>query len=275
MPQPFPDLGEWRQTRDALHAYSRVLGAFRRQLVPPHPRWWHASLQVATQGLSTGPISVPGESPVEALALTLNLRRSRLTLEVDGEGRHELALLAAPSALELGEQALSWLRELGLELEPDSSLWRDAGPRSYDPEAANRYLRALLEVARVFSTVRESLAGKTGPVQLWPHHFDLSFEWFGSRQVEWEEEGQSKVSPTQIGFGFSTGDVSHPEAYFYANPWPFEDLFLEGALPDGARWQTAGWQGALLPYPHVRRRGPDLLRAFLRTVYEVTAPRLS
>jgi hypothetical protein len=55
-----PALPESTGTRDALHAYSRVLGGLRRQLTPAHPRWWHASLRVGRGELTTGPIPVTG-----------------------------------------------------------------------------------------------------------------------------------------------------------------------------------------------------------------------
>lgn len=275
MSQRFPDLGDWLQTRDTLHAYSRLLGAVRRLLMPPHPRWWHISLELASQGLTTGQIPAPTEARGGDLELTLNLRRSRLALGADGDSRHELSLLAAPTATELGQEVVAWLRRLGIESGPERSLWVDDGERSYDPEAATRFLRALLEVEKVFERVRSTLSGETGPIQLWPHHLDLSFEWFGSRRVEYEEEGEARETSAQIGFGFSTGDDSHPEAYFYATPWPFEEPFLEGSLPAAARWQTVGWQGGLLPYTLVRRDGPEALSGFLRAVYEIAAPHLN
>ncbi len=188
MSQRFPDLGDGLQTRHTLHAYSRLLGAVRRLLMPPHPRWWHISLELAPQGLTTGQIPAPSEARVGNLELTLNLRRSRLALGADGDPQHE---------------------------------------------------------------------------------------WFGSHRVEHEQEGEARETTAQLGFGFSTGDDSHPEAYFYATPSPFEEPFLEGSLPAAARWQTVGWQGGLLPYTLVRRDGPEALSGFLRAVYETAAPHLN
>ncbi len=126
-----------------------------------------------------------------------------------------------------------------------------------------------------FEQARGDFAGETGPIQLWPHHFDLSFEWFGTRMEHYEEEGERVEAPAQIGFGFSTGDDSHSGAYFYANPWPFEEALLRSPLPGAASWHTEGWQGGLLPYSAVRRRGERELMAFLRAVYGAASPLLS
>jgi len=82
-------------------------------------------------------------------------------------------------------------------------------------------------------------------------------------------------APAQLGFGFSTGDDSHPGAYYYANPWPFEKEFCEASLPEGARWHSEGWEGSLLPYEAVMPEGSDLLACYLQRVYEVASPRLT
>ena len=275
MTLPFPDLGDWFQTRDTLHAYARVLAAVRRQLTPPHPRWWHASLRVATEGLTTGQVAAPSEAAVGSFELCLNLERNLLTLDTSGQVSYEESLLDAPTAAQLGGQVLTWLRDLGIESGPDLSQWVDDGSRAYDPAAASRFHAAIIEIERVFEAVRSDLIGEKGPIQLWPHHFDLSFEWSGERRVEYEEDGETREAPAKIGFGFSTGDGSHPEAYFYANPWPFEESFEESPLPSGARWHSEGWQGGLLPYSDVRRGGPESLARFLRAVFEIAAPRLN
>ena len=88
MTLPFPDLGDWFQTRDTLHAYARVLGAVRRQLTPPHPRWWHASLRVNTEGLTTGQVAAPSEAAVGSFELCF-----RGALEQRGMAGRSAALL--------------------------------------------------------------------------------------------------------------------------------------------------------------------------------------
>jgi len=43
-------------TKDALHAYARVVGAWLKTCQPKRKHWWHASLRPSLSGLSTGVI---------------------------------------------------------------------------------------------------------------------------------------------------------------------------------------------------------------------------
>ena len=113
-----------------------------------------------------------------------------------------------------------------------------------------------------------------GPVQLWPHGFDLAFEWFGTRTETYEENGQITEYPSQINLGFyPAGD----RPYFYSNPWPFEGDVLTGEpLPHGAEWHTDGWQGSVLHYDLLTGI-PDAntkLLEYAKRVHELASPTL-
>jgi hypothetical protein len=99
----------------------------------------------------------------------------------------------------------------------------------------------LVSTNQVFKKHIATLSGDVGQVQLWPHHFDLAVEWFGTRVVEYQEGDEVQEYPSQLNLGLSPGDSGHPEPYFYSNPWPFEkDQLLDKSLPEGARWFTEG-----------------------------------
>jgi Family of unknown function (DUF5996) len=273
MTDPLPDLTGWEPTRDTLHRYARILGAVRRTLVPPHPLWWHISLQVEARGLTTGPMPAPGGGGT--LVLRLDLLAHRLELDACGE-RRSLPLDAGLTATALGRRVLAALAEGRLAVAVDEGKFADDDPRPYRPAAAEAYLGAVRRVDAAFRQTARQLAGDTGPVQLWPHHFDLSFEWFGDRKVKDEgEEGEEVESRAQIGFGFSPGDESHAAPYFYANPWPFEAAFTTAPLPPGAEWYEEAWEGSRLPYAAARQAGEGRLREYLRAVYDAAAPSLS
>jgi hypothetical protein len=123
---------------------------------------------------------------------------------------------------------------------------------SMTADAAGRFFTALVKADRVLKKHRASLTGNTGPVQLWPHGFDLAMEWYGTRVERTEEGGQTKELPAQLNLGFYPGE-DDDSSYFYSNPWPFDgDKLLGRALPEGASWHTEGWQGAMLPYAALR-----------------------
>jgi len=146
--------------------------------------------------------------------------------------------------------------------EMEGEKYENDEPRVYDPEAASSFRDVLIRTSRVLGLHKSGLTGETGPIQLWPHNFDLAFEWFGTRLVPHGEDGEL---PSQINFGLAPGDSSHAEAYYYSNPWPFEDSLTERELPQGARWFTESWKGSLLPYaeiagdPRGRREAGSLL----------------
>ncbi|MCL1594599.1 MAG: hypothetical protein M3132_09635, partial [Actinomycetia bacterium] len=115
----------------------------------------------------------------------------------------------------------------------------------YDSAHAAVFLAVASSVVEAFDTINSSVPGEiTGP-HLWPHGFDIATEWYSPNMVDYEGTPTS----AQIALGwYPSGD-----AYFYANPWPFEDAFLETELPAGATWNTEGWFGAKLDVADVDR----------------------
>ena len=210
--------------------------------------------------------------------LKMDLRQHSVLLGTSHGRVREFSMRQGLSASALGAQVLEAVAELVPPADYARDKFENDQPRQYDPAIAERYLTALANADRVFKQHRASLSGEVGPVQLWPHGFDLAFEWFGGRVVEHEENGQVKKYPAQLNLGFSPGEPSHPEPYFYSNPWPFEaDRLLGHPLPHGARWFTESWQGSILPYAALGGddRAHEKLLAYARAVYDLAAPTLS
>jgi hypothetical protein len=126
----------------------------------------------------------------------------------------------------------------------------------------------------VFTEHRNLLGGEVGPIQLWPHGFDLAFEWFGTRKEVFEEDGKVTEHPSQLNLGFYPAG----RAYLYSNPWPFEgDKLTDVELPSGAQWNTEGWEGSILHYDEIQV-DPDATEAVLayaKAVYAAAAPTLT
>ena len=151
------------------------------------------------------------------------------------------------SATELADEVVRRGEALEVKLDPDPEHHADDRPTGYHTAKAEAYLQALEDVDGVFAAVRGELSGDVSGVQLWPHHFDLSFAWHGKEVTYQSKDGGEKTGRALIGIGFSAGDASHPDAYLYANPWPFDDALVERALPGGASWYTDQWKGASFP----------------------------
>jgi len=270
----FPPLTEWEPTRRTLQRYSRVVGAVPRAHAEAHPQWWHISLKVTPDGLTTDKMALP-DDPGE-FWLLMDLCRHLIVLSSDAGVQREFDMTAGLSATEMGELILGAVAELGMSGDYVREKFADDEPGHYEPEAAARYLGVLTEVDQIFKAHRATLDGEPGPVQLWPHGFDLAFEWFGTRTIEHEEEGEMQALPSQLNLGFYPGDAENP-AYFYANPWPFaRDVLLSQPLPAGAYWYTDSWEGSVLPYAELvdDPDGPARLADYARRVYVIAKPTL-
>lgn len=263
---PFPKLSNWRETRETLHAYSKVIGAIRAAYAPSLPRYQHVSLRLYTAGLTTTAIPHP-EDAKRSFSLSLDLRNHYVLLNTSDGGVHQVRISEGLSATQLGEELLAKLAEQGVPGTVDVKKYADDEPRNYSLDAAERYFTALTHIGRLFEQFHGEVLGEKDPVQFWPHHFDLSFIVLGSKQVS-NMEGEFS---SQITFGFAPDDPGQPSPYFYANPFPFEESLTHATLPHGASWHTAIWQGALLPYGHIAEL-PDAdqkILDFLRETYRV------
>jgi hypothetical protein len=270
----FPSLQDWEPTRDTLHWYIRGVGVIPRAHAESRPNWWHISLKVQPDGLVTDAMILPGGGTFFFRISLLDHEVALLTSR--GETRR-FSMKDGLSSTEFGDRLVSAVADLGLRGDYARKKFENDEPRQYDPEMAETYFAVLVNVDRIFKIHRANLSGDKGPVQLWPHGFDLAFEWFGTRTVEYEEHGESRQLPAQLNLGFSPGEPSHPKPYFYSNPWPFEaQELLDKPLPSGARWFTESWKGSILPYEALvdDERAEERLLAYARAVYRVSAPTL-
>ncbi|MFQ5399459.1 MAG: DUF5996 family protein [Anaerolineae bacterium] len=270
---PFPSLDGFGPTRKTLHLYSNVLGVVARAHGEFHPKWWHISLKVQPDGLTTDEMALPDGG---TFSLKLNLRQHKAILETSGSQRKEFSLTEGLSSTAFGDQVLAAVADLGLSGEYVREKFENDEPREYDTAVAENFLTAAFNADRIFKQHRANLSGEMGPVQLWPHGFDLAFEWFGTRKMEYEEHGEITVYPSQLNLGFYPGN-NNAETYFYSNPWPFEaDQLLDKPLPEGSRWFNESWQGSMFPYAELTgdSKAGERLLAFARAVYEHSAPTL-
>jgi hypothetical protein len=270
---PFPALTDWEPTRQTLQLYGRAMASVPRAHLKAHPRWWHISLKVQPDGLRTSDIARPDGG---LFWLAMDLKHHQVVLNSDSGPLRELDMTQGLTAVQFGDALLSAVAELGLSATYARKGFANDEPRQYNPEAAGRFLTALVAADRIFKEHRATLTGEVSPVQHWPHNFDLSMEWFGTRVERYEEDGQLKEFPSQINLGFYPGDPDNAP-YFYSNPWPFEAGKLTSQpLPRGARWFTEGWQGTILPYDELAgdANAESRLKEYARAVFDIASPLL-
>ncbi|MDJ0923149.1 MAG: DUF5996 family protein [Acidimicrobiia bacterium] len=265
---PLPD--EWEATRATLHLYANAVGVIPRAHAVPNDRWWHISLKVRPTGLTTDTMPLPGGGTFQ---LRMDLRNHEVVLETSSGVRHALSMAAGLTGAEFGDQLVELVAKLGVEGDYAREKYANDEARVYDPAAAAAFFSVLVNIDHNLELHRSALEGPVGPLQIWPHGFDLAFEWFGTRTEKYEEHGETKETPAQLNLGF------YPEgrAYFYSNPWPFDLSLTEQALPGPAAWHTEGWEGSILYYDELlAAESPgELLLDYARAVFAAAAPTLS
>ena len=244
---PTLTLNDWIATRDTLQKYSQMVGKLRELMSAPNPHWWHISLRVSEKGLTTTPIPKHKNSPGQTFEVIFDLVNHHLVIESNFREVKRIKL-TGQSLSALCEETCSLLTDLGVAAPIEKELFNDGKSRVYDEEAATDYWYAIKEIDRVINVFRSELSGETSPVQLWPHHFDISMSWFSGRLVPGKDPEDVDSAKEQMMFGFSTGDETIPDAYFYVLPYPVHEELSKIELPADARWNTKGFQGGVMMY---------------------------
>ncbi|MEA3411976.1 MAG: DUF5996 family protein [Pseudomonadota bacterium] len=264
-------LADWRESRDTVHRYARLAGSLRAELTPRQKHWWHVTLHAAAAGLTTTPIPT-GDRTLE---LMLDLTRHRMLISTSA-GEREALPLEGQSVAGVYRDLLERLAELDIYPRFDGGPFAVDTPATYDAAAVMRYWRALAWIDGVFKQFRGELREETGPVQVFPHHFDLSMNWFSGRLVPDADPSDEESADEQMNFGFLSGDDGISEAYFYVTAYPQPEGLTDTALPEGAFWFTEGFAGAVMMYQTVRE-APDpraTLLNFLRAVHRAGSQRM-
>lgn len=279
-------LESWEDTYATLHRWTQIVGKVRLVQSPWVNHSWHVPLYVTTQGLTTS--SIPyGERTFE---IAFDFVQHRLVITTcDGEVR-ELPLRAQSVAAFLDE-TMGALRDLDLhvtihgspnEVEDATPFAEDHHHAAYDPDAAHRLWRILLQADRVFRSFRAPFVGKASPVHFFWGSFDLAVTRFSGRPAPPHPGGipnlpdwvaREAYSHEVSSCGFWPGGGPHPFPLFYAYAYPEPDGYREAPnLPEGAFYSDE-LREFVLPYEVVRTaNAPDeVLAAFLQATYDAAA----
>jgi hypothetical protein len=262
---------EGEPTRATLHAYAHAVAALPRAHAVPHPSWWHISLKVRPDGFVTEAMSLPAGG---AAFVRMDPRKHLITFETSSGESRAFPMNAGLTATQMGDALIAAGIEFGLSGDCDRERFENDDPRPYDETDAQALFQAFVAADALLTVHRNRIGGRVGPIQLWPHGFDLAFEWFGTRSVISDEGGVPVEQPAQLNLGFyPAGD-----AYFYSNPWPFDaDALMKVQLPGNARWHTEGWEGSILAYADAvdRADGVDRFLDYAAAVFAAAAPSLT
>jgi Family of unknown function (DUF5996) len=280
---PLP-LKEWENTKETLHRYCQIVGKVRMRLSPFRNHWWHVTLYVTTHGLSTGPIPY-GPYGDATFDISFDLLENKLAVTTNDEGGFAFGLDELPVA-GFYQKLFDGLRCLGIDvaintkpfaLNDEYTLDVNTFHRVCDRKYMRRYHQILSWVDQVFREFSGRFTGKSSPVQLFWHSFDLAVTRFSDKQVSLPE-GTDPVtreaySHEVISFGFWPGDANIREPAFYSYTAPEPEGLTEYPLsPEGASWLPEGGT-ALLAYEEVRSSASPTktLLEFMESAYQAGA----
>jgi hypothetical protein len=279
----FPPLpyDEWENSKQTLHRYMQIGGKIRLTLTPKLNHWWHVTYSVTSRGLTTGPIP----HGVRTFDLTFDFCSHEVVVRISTGERLALPLRDGVTVADFYARLMRALHDLDLpveildrpfDLEPATPFSQDHDHASYDPDFVNRYWRVLVQADRIFQQFRGRFTGKSSPVQLFWHSFDLALNRFSGTRVDLpdgtDSVTQDAYSHEVISFGFWPGDPKVREPHFYSYTAPQPDGLTDQPLePAEAHWTSSGSGSlALLPYDVVRTAADpdDTLLRFLESAYQ-------
>lgn len=281
---PLP-LEEWEPTKRTLHLWAQIVGKIRMAASAPRNHWWHVPLFVDVRGLTTRRLHAPDGTSFQidfdfidhALVVKTNRGETRWFPLVDGLSVAEFDSRLHAVLAELGIDVA--IAEMPFGVPTSTPFPEDHRHAAYDRDAVDRFWRILDWTDTVLDEYAGWYCGKTSPVHLFWHSFDLALTRFGGKRApampNADAVTREAYSHEVVSFGFWAGDdnVREPTYYSYTAPEP-EGLATRALRPAQAHWVAQG-SGSLaaLPYDAVRTAGDprSTLLGFLESAYQAGA----
>ena len=184
---PKLDHQTWRETARTLHLWTQIIGKVRLAATSWLNHSWHAPLYVTARGLAVHAAPMGAQ----ALDMEFDFIAQRLTFRSSG-GEEAAIALEAQTVARFFERVMATLARLGAEvrfgLTPNEiadavPFPHDHAERAYNPEAALRFWRALVQAHRVFTLFRTGFVGKASPPHFFWGSFDLAVTLLGSARA--------------------------------------------------------------------------------------------
>lgn len=281
---PAMPLEAWRPTKNTLHLYLQIVGKIRLAMHPRINHWWHVPLYVSPRGLTTRAIPYHGGN----FEIEFDFKDHALKITTSGGGYEDFSLYDGLTVADFYSSVSANLAKLGIkpkiwavpyEAPSTTPFAEDTENKSYDREYVERFHHILVGVDDILEEFRGRFIGKSTPVHLFWHSFDLALTRFSGKAAPTMPEAnmvtREAYSHEVISFGFWFGDdkpnsVAAPAFYSYTAPEP-AGLANEPLSPSSAKWVGAnGAHLALLMYDDVRElpNARDVILDFLESAYE-------
>jgi hypothetical protein len=274
-----------RPTLETLQLFAQIAGKVRLAGTPWLNHSWHVTFTVSARGLITALIphgDFSFDIEFDFISNTVVIRTT------NGASAH--VALAPKSVATFYSEFSAALASLGISIKIDrmpnelldpKPFHQDHAIRAYDPEAARRFWRALVQAERVLQRFRTRFIGKSSPVHFFWGSFDLAVTRFSGPPAPLHPGGvphladdvtREAYSHEVSSAGFWPGSPGAEEAAFYSYAYPTPPGFSEAHVAPPARFDAKLGE-FLLPYEAVRNADdPDaLLLDFLQSTYAAAA----
>jgi hypothetical protein len=274
-------LADWRATKDTLHLYSQIVGKIRLATTPPRNHWWNVPLYVDVRGLTTRRL----HHRHTTFEIMIDFVDHAVVVQTADGRTRSFALGSGLSVADFDARLHQALAELGVDVdikeEPfgvpmTTPFAQDVTHASWDREAIERFALILDWSDSVFEEFSGWFNGKTSPVHLFWHSFDLAVTRFSGRPaVPTQADPVTREAYTHevISFGFWPGDDTLGDAAYYSYTAPEPAGLRDQPLSAGGWTESGSGSLAILPYEAVRA-APDprtTLLAFFQSAYEAGA----
>jgi hypothetical protein len=278
-PTHFP-IADWLPTHRTLHLFLQIMGKLQLAYVPKRNHWWHATLRLAPRGISTQTLCTPA-GPVR---IELDLVGHEVVTRCDAK-TETLPLRDGLSVAQFYRNIERRLTEINVSMKLDPKPFdypdgttpfpEDEAHHHYDAAMARKAHDVLAWVGPIFETYRGRFLGKSSPVHMYWHHFDLAVARFSGKPAPERDAGQVEheaYSHEVISSGFWFGDDTVPEPTFYSYTAPAPDNLTDQLIqPDAATWGDGGTAGVSLKDILAEPDPRAALLAFLQTTYDAGA----
>jgi hypothetical protein len=277
---------KWRATAETLQLWTQIVGKVRLALTPWINHSWHVTLYLTARGLTTSPIPHGFHTfqiDFDFLSHELKIAKS--------DGQEKVCPLTAQSVASFYRTLMQTLKELELPVKIDLLPNEIAEPirfdedqthRSYDPDAAHRFWRVLLQSDRVLKKFRSRFCGKCSPVHFFWGSFDLAVTRFSGRPAPPHPGGiphlpdrvtREAYAQEVCSVGFWPGSAASLTPIYYSYAYPEPPGFAEAKIQPREATYYSPLREFILPYDAVRTAAaPDeTLLTFAQSVYDAAS----
>lgn len=265
------DLQSLSESRLQLHYAIQLIAATGAALAEPQPDYSHTALRWNPHAYQFVGTLIPALHPFQVALNPITLALS--IINEDGMSVAELSLDQRTLI-----DSLTWLKheiaKRGTDAEtvalltyppddfPDHAIAHGAAFDASDVDAQQHLAYYYHLTYGLLMAIATQTSG-AAPVFIWPHHFDMAT----LVTLSSEEEEESRT----VGLGFSPGDQSYPEPYWYVTPYPYPDTAHLPDLDASGAWHTQHWVGAVLTRGRLGNSPAEQIQSFFQSAFHASA----